>query len=104
MNETIKRARDDTNEWLDVQEKAQQYDQTKPVRTQSRRNWKKPHKGWIKCNYDASHHERNRASGLGWIIRNFNGVFLNRAMGKYQGRQSIEEAECSALLWALQSS
>lgn len=48
--------------------------------------------------FDASHYEGNRPSGMGWIIRNSNGVFLNCAMDKYQGRYFIEEAEYSALV------
>ncbi|CAH2047873.1 unnamed protein product [Thlaspi arvense] len=65
--------------------------------------WTPPPYGWTKCNYYASHHMTNQHSGLGWILRNSQGVFLNGGMDKYQGRYTSEEAECSALIWALQS-
>ncbi|ESQ37212.1 hypothetical protein EUTSA_v10003059mg, partial [Eutrema salsugineum] len=65
--------------------------------------WRAPSNGLVKCNYDASHHRGNNDSGLGWIIRNCNGTFLDAGMGKFQGRHSPEESECSALIWALQS-
>jgi len=60
--------------------------------------WSTPPRGWVKCNYDASHQFNDRCSGLGWIIRNSDGVCLDCGQGKFQGRISAEEAECSALL------
>ncbi|CAA7035355.1 unnamed protein product [Microthlaspi erraticum] len=65
--------------------------------------WQVPSRGWVKCNYDASHHDGDQDSGMGWIIRNSNGHFLDCGMDKYQGRVSAVESECSALLWALQA-
>lgn len=60
--------------------------------------------GRVKCNYDdASHHDGNRISGLGWIIRDSRGMVLDCGMGQFQGRSSPEEAECTALLWAIQA-
>lgn len=66
--------------------------------------WKTPPRGWIKCNYDSSHHEGNTASGLGWIIRNSNGILLHCCMSSFHGRATVEESECTTLIWALQSS
>ncbi|KAL1198676.1 hypothetical protein V5N11_002942 [Cardamine amara subsp. amara] len=40
---------------------------------------------------------------MGWIIRNSNGTFMHCGMGKFQGRTPVEEADCSALIWALQA-
>jgi len=42
-------------------------------------------------------------SGLGWLIRNSQGTVLECGMGKFQGRMTPEEAECSALIWAIQA-
>lgn len=53
---------------------------------------KKPFLGWLKCNYDVSHHERNRNSRIGWIIRNSNWTFLCCGMGKFQEHHSVKEA------------
>lgn len=57
----------------------------------------------MKCNYDVSHYGGDNVSGIGWIIRDDKGVFLDCGMGKFQGRNSVEEAEFTALLRAVQS-
>ncbi|EOA18130.1 hypothetical protein CARUB_v10006591mg [Capsella rubella] len=61
-----------------------------------RSKWTPPCQGWVKCNYDASHHEGNRDSGLGWIIRDSQGTFLNGGMGRFQGRYTALQSS-----WAL---
>lgn len=42
--------------------------------------------------------------GLGWIIRDNYGNVAHSGMGKYQGRYTTDEAECTALLLSLQTS
>ncbi|KAG7537196.1 Ribonuclease H-like superfamily [Arabidopsis suecica] len=64
--------------------------------------WRRPMTGWVKCNYDVSHHDGDSVSGIGWIICNSQGICLDCGMGKFQGRATTEEAECSALIWAIQ--
>ncbi|ESQ33179.1 hypothetical protein EUTSA_v10005379mg, partial [Eutrema salsugineum] len=61
--------------------------------TRSISKWSSPSHNFLKCNYDASHHDGTQNSGLGWIIRNSNGVFLDGGMGKFQGRHCPEKAE-----------
>lgn len=104
--ETLKRATEDTKECLEVHYKEQKYytptSSNAPLQ-HAEKGWKKPPTGWVKSNFDVSYHEGDMASGLGWIIRNSNGIFLNCGMGKYQGRYTIKEAECFVLLWAMQS-
>ncbi|KAG7599476.1 Ribonuclease H domain, partial [Arabidopsis suecica] len=96
----------DTKEWLDCQD-SNQGRQTggQPVEVQSSRrgSWCKPSRGWVKCNYDASHYEGVTPSGLGWIIRDSHGTCLECGMGKFQGRLTVEEAECTAFIWAIQA-
>lgn len=41
---------------------------------------------------------------MGWVIRNSNGVVLHAAMGKFEGRPTVEESEFSSLVWAMQAS
>lgn len=104
--ETIQRALVDTKEWIHSSSVSpdQIVMEQKFTGTNTHANgWKRPRRGWVKCNYDVSHHEGNIDSGMGWIIRNDNGFFMDCGMGKYQGRMTIEEAECFALIWALQS-
>ncbi|CAG7874729.1 unnamed protein product, partial [Brassica rapa] len=58
---------------------------------------------WVKCNYDVSHHLGRQESGTGWIIQNKYGIVLDCGMGIFEGRSTIEEGECTALIWAIQA-
>ena len=57
----------------------------------SRKHWQPPSPGWIKCNYDVSHHQGASVSGMGWIFRNTGGQVLTCGMGQFEGRPSVEE-------------
>ncbi|XP_010513002.1 PREDICTED: uncharacterized protein LOC104788940 [Camelina sativa] len=107
ITDIAKNALTDTEEWLNCMVTEEQPSAGQSTGQQCPRprriQWKKPNDGWVKCNYDVSHYEGDRHSGLGWLIRNTNGIFLDGGMGKYQGRATIEEAECTALIWAIQS-
>ncbi|KAG2240190.1 hypothetical protein Bca52824_090951 [Brassica carinata] len=63
--------------------------------------WEPPPVGWVKCNYDVSL-TQYPTSGMGWVIRNSQGILLNCGMGKFEGRHTVEEAEASALVWSMQ--
>ncbi|KAG7567314.1 Reverse transcriptase zinc-binding domain [Arabidopsis thaliana x Arabidopsis arenosa] len=101
--ETVNQAATDTKEWLDNAQKSDLTTRTAQVTKARREGWSKPPPGIMKCNYDVSHHDGNRASGLGWIIRDSTGAVLDCGMGKFQGRITTEEAECTSLIWALQA-
>jgi len=59
--EIIQLATTDTQEWIDnVIHQAKLSEETTIHRTR-RDKWQPPSRGWVKCNYDASHHE---GSGL----------------------------------------
>lgn len=95
---------EDTKEWLDSREEIEAFTSHGDVgRPRQDLHWQKPSLGWVKCNFYASHYEGDRPSGLGWIIRNNEGMFLSCAMGKFQGRHTVEEAESNALIWAIQA-
>lgn len=79
--DTLRNAIEDTKEWLDNKEDANDPVSTNNPSHLKQVKWKKPISGWVKCNFDASYHEGNVRSGLGWIICNSNGVFLHCAMG-----------------------
>ncbi|CAN6867532.1 unnamed protein product [Brassica oleracea var. botrytis] len=40
---------------------------------------------------------------MGWIIRNKYGIVLDCEMGRFEGRSTVEEGECTALIWAIQA-
>ncbi|ESQ43697.1 hypothetical protein EUTSA_v10015769mg [Eutrema salsugineum] len=102
--DTVKRAWEDTNEWLNSSTNPQCLPQRSQAIITSQRKWLKPARLWVKCNYDSSHHPGNPISGLGWIIHNCQGTFLECGMGKFQGRNTAEETDCTTLIWAMQSS
>ncbi|VVA98337.1 unnamed protein product [Arabis nemorensis] len=101
--ETHRRAINDVEEWVSTLGDTNENIFTQPMPTQQQVRWKPPASDWVKCNYDVSHREGNQNSGLGWIIKNSNGIFLEAGMGKFEGRETVEEAECTTLLWATQS-
>jgi len=102
-SEIVEQAIKDTKEWLDNRSIDKEQRETNQQGVSRITKWCKPNRGWLKCNYDALHREGNQDSGLGWIIRDSHGTVLHCGMGKYQGRLTAEEAECSALIWALQA-
>ncbi|ESQ46783.1 hypothetical protein EUTSA_v10028305mg, partial [Eutrema salsugineum] len=91
--ETLKRAIDDVKEWISASSTGSSISANIFSTSGHHDRWRPLSRDMIKCNYDASHHEGARDSGLGWIIRNGNGTFLESGMGKFQGRCSPEEAE-----------
>lgn len=100
--ETLNRAITDIKEWMESLIHVE-HTAGPNLHTCRASKWSKPKRGWVKCNYDASHHAEQDQAGMGWIIRDAMGNFLDCGMGKYQGRITTEEAECTALIWALQS-
>ncbi|KAG7559049.1 Reverse transcriptase zinc-binding domain [Arabidopsis thaliana x Arabidopsis arenosa] len=102
--DTLNYATADAKEWLEnviLKEKPH----VELARQRGRRdNWLKPERGWVKCNYDASHRDEDGDSGMGWIIRDSHGSLLHCGLGKFEGRMTAEEAECSALIWGIQAS
>ncbi|CAD5335873.1 unnamed protein product [Arabidopsis thaliana] len=97
-------ALNDTKEWLDNTMTNEQQNGNRNADPSRNTKWSPPGRDKLKCNYDASHHERNTVSGLGWILRNSQGTVIECGMGKFQGRMTTEEAECSTLIWAIQAS
>ena len=39
---------------------------------------------------------------MGWIIRNKFGIVLDCGMGRFESRSTVEEGECTVLIWAIQ--
>ena len=104
VTEAVEQAVIDTREWIENIATSEQGHNDIHHHRSPRVKWKTPQRGWVKCNYDSSHHKGTSGSGLGWIIRNSHGTFMECGMSKFQGRAPVEESECTALIWALQSS
>lgn len=80
--EVITKAREDVQEWISSTHKPIVSSTTttqRPLRLRSQ--WRPPGIGWIKCNYDVSHHAGHVNSGMGWIIRNQQGILLEAGIG-----------------------
>lgn len=87
--DVLNQAINDTKEWLDnITQHEKSPSRIHPSLSRNEK-WTPPMRGRLKCNFDASHHEGNRISGLGWIIRDSNGTFMDCGMGKFQGRTTI---------------
>ena len=104
VTDDVEQAVTDTREWIENTAVSEQGQPDIQHRRGPRARWMPPEQGWVKCNYDSSHHEGDRGSGIGWIIRNSHGTFMECGMRKFQGRATIKKSECTALIWALQSS
>ncbi|KAG2329757.1 hypothetical protein Bca52824_000937 [Brassica carinata] len=87
--DVITKAREDVQEWISSTQKISTPSTTTQRTNLMRTQWRPPGRGWIKCNYDASHHEGH--------------VLLEAGMGKFEGRSSVIESELTALIWSLQS-
>lgn len=103
QEEILTKAQFDTKEWLD-ETKTLTSNETHLTfhNALKKMKWTKPKDDWIKYNYDVSHHTGNHQSGMGWIMRNAYRTLKHYGMDKFQGRTTVEEAECSALIWNLQ--
>lgn len=98
-DEVFDKAKLDNTEWLDKTIINSPVLQSATHQTTCRQSkWTNPRSGWIKCNYDSSHHEENRNSGRGWILWNESGIVNHCGMGKFQRRNT------TTLIWVSQSS
>lgn len=102
--EVVDKAQEDVREWIDLgpnmhTQSLQQQNAFPRMIT----SWRCPSQGWVKCNYDASHHVGHNVSGMGWIIRNHRDIYLVGGMGKFEGRSTVLESELTALIWSMQA-
>lgn len=82
----VTKAREDAHEWISSTRAPNIISPTTTPRSPSiRSQWRPPTTGWIKCNYDVSHHEGAVHSGMGWIICNQQGILLQA------GRVNLKE-------------
>ncbi|VYS68270.1 unnamed protein product [Arabidopsis thaliana] len=68
----------------------------------SKDGWRKPKKGYKKCNYDSSYKQNGEDVNAGWILRDEEGYYIEAAQSKAQTCNTVLEAELLALLMAMQ--
>lgn len=102
----LRLAKEDVTEWLNTEEFLSSYHTACPgiVRPnfQSQRNWARPARDWIKCNYDASFRNANDQPQAGWIYRDDQGLLKGACQAKGNKVRTALESECQALLQAMQ--
>lgn len=65
-------------------------------------SWNRPPEGWYKCNFDASFNQNTNHAISGWILRDCDGIAKCLGSSNLDYTSSPLEAECKALLTALQ--
>lgn len=93
---TLQAAYFDAKEWLDAQDYITKDDTTRLQRQlhRSRTNiWKRPTKGYIKCN-DRDFSSTNQQAQAGWIIRDVNRIFLGAGQATAHLPQNALESDC----------
>lgn len=90
---THSRTEEDIADWLTFNQVVQTTTHSTGASSFSLRmkNWQPSLVGWVKCNYDVSHHRGSQPSGMGWIIRNHLGNIQECGMGKFEGRRRKKE-------------
>lgn len=67
--------------------------------------WRKPPNGWVKCNYDASHHVGDRNSDLDGFYRTTMEFFLNVVWLNFKDvTQQKNLNALNSFIWAMQAS
>ncbi|XP_013680038.1 uncharacterized protein LOC106384647 [Brassica napus] len=64
--------------------------------------WEPPPANWVKCNFDYSSRSDSMEEGIGWIVRDHNGVFLGAGNAKIGKVQSSLIGEAMSFIFALQ--
>ena len=96
--EDVRRAMDANIEWhRNVIQPGQQH---RVIEVKSSK-WEPPPSGWIKCNFDYSSGNNDKA-GLGWILRDDKGCHLGSGYAQLERQQSSLVGEASSFLYALQ--
>nr|GLL40618.1 uncharacterized protein LOC109164833 [Ipomoea trifida] len=88
----VLRAKSHFMEWKTLNEK-ELVDQAHVVSSK----WTKPEPGWLKINVDAALDVRKGGMGLGWVIRDANGIFKAARAVPVTGVCSPTEAETMAI-------
>ncbi|CAA7016992.1 unnamed protein product [Microthlaspi erraticum] len=64
--------------------------------------WDPPPSGWLKCNSDSSFKVNNDYMGVGWIIRDEHGHYIESGWARLENVGSILEAEGNGFLYVVQ--
>lgn len=64
--------------------------------------WEPPPLGWMKCNFDCSFRSNDRCAGIGWILRDANGVLMRAGMTRIDNVLTPLQGETLGFLCAMQ--
>lgn len=98
----LQQARRDAQEW-----KTHAIDTDRNIRqgtsvVQKTNRWKKPKRGWLKCNVDSSFVNSQTPSTAGWVLRDEEGSYQGAAHGIGRIVNNSFESEAQGILMAMQ--
>ncbi|XP_056843138.1 uncharacterized protein LOC130495690 [Raphanus sativus] len=102
-DETVAKCLEDSKRWFDVLETAKRDGSETKRRGGDSRVWKAPERGVVKCNIGISWIKKTRVAGMGWIVRNSEGVTVLHSRRAFSGVPSLLEAKRLGLVWAAES-
>jgi len=100
---TLRLAQTDAHEYTEANTVAQINTRSRGVREEDNHDrWRRPERGWIKCNFDGSFVNGDVESKAGWVVRDSNGSYL--LAGQAIGRKvdNALESEIQALIISMQ--
>lgn len=73
-----------------------------PNQRRGNTQWEPPAQDYLKCNFDSSYGQGPEFMGVGWILRNSNGVFIEAGWAKSPQVGSPLQAEACGFLYVIQ--
>ncbi|CAE6102502.1 unnamed protein product [Arabidopsis arenosa] len=102
VQEVIRRAKEDEEEWRMRKEQSSQPPQV-VITKQHRAKWKSPQPGWVKCNTDGAWKAESINCGIGWILRDHEKKVLWLGARSLPRVGKVLEVEVESLRWAVLS-
>ena len=69
----------------------------------ARHHWERPPQDFLKCNIGSAWDHMSGLSGVGWLVRDHQGIARNHSRRAFVGSTSRREADLRSLHWAVES-
>lgn len=100
--DTMKKIRDETEEWFLAQ--AGDYAHNQAPSNDGQRSsfcWKPPPSGWLKCNVGSTWNKKKNLGGAAWVLRDNLGKVHLHSRRAFSRIKSKEEANLKVLIWVV---